>query len=403
MARDLKDDFPALKQTVHNHPFVYLDSAATSHKPLSVIEAIRSFYADSYATVHRAVYSTAAAASEAYEAVREKVKTFINAKESSEIIFTRGTTTSINIVASGFGKAFVSAGDEVLITEMEHHSNIVPWQMMCEARGARLIVAPFLDSGELDMQAFKKLLSPKTKIVAVAHVSNVLGTVNPIEEIVKLAHAIGAKVLVDAAQSAPHLLLDVQLFDADFLVFSGHKLFGPTGIGILYGKKALLEAIPPFEGGGDMIETVTFEKTTYNVPPLKFEAGTPSIAEVIGLGAAIDYIEAHDRKKIMQLENQLLIELQAGLLTIPDIQLIGIAPHKTSLQAFHFPGIHPLDIASLLDLQGIAIRSGHLCAQPTLRHYGLTSLCRASLALYNTSADIERFIAALHAVIKQLR
>ena len=399
----IRNDFPMLQKVVNDHPFVYLDSAATAQKPDCVIDSITNFYRDQYGTVHRAVYSTAAWASEAYQKVRERIAKFLNASIADEIIFTRGTTSAINLAVSSFGKAFIKKGDEVLITEMEHHSNIVPWQIMADALGAKLQVVPFLDNGELDMEAFKKLLSHKTKLVGVAHVSNALGTINPVKEIIKLAHAVGAKVLVDAAQSVPHMPVDVQDLDCDFLAFSGHKLVGPTGVGVLFGKLDLLNSIPPFEGGGDMIETVTFPKTTYNVPPLKFEAGTPMIAEVIALGAAIDYVSSIGLTDIFSWEHHLLSYLQPRMEEIQGLKVLGKAKNKSGIVTFSIDGIHPLDIATMLDLRGIAVRSGHLCAQPVMRHYGITASARASLGFYNNIQDLDRFLEALKQVVTILR
>lgn len=399
----VRAEFPMLKKSIQGHPFVYLDSAATAQKPQCVINAITKFYQDAYGTVHRAVYTTAAEASVAYQLTRKKVANFIGAASEDEVIFTRGTTSGINLVANSFGKACIQPGDEVLITEMEHHSNIVPWQMMAECRGARLVVVPFFDDGTLDMEAFERLLSEKTKIVACPHISNTLGTINPIQDIVRLAHKKGAKVLVDGAQSAPHMKVDVQQLGCDFFVFSGHKLVGPTGIGILYGKKELLDVMPPFEGGGDMIETVTFAKTTYNSLPLKFEAGTPMIAEVMGLGAAIDFIESIGFEKITRYEQALLEYLVPKMQAIPGITLLGTAKEKSSLVTFSVEGVHPLDIATFLDFRGIAIRSGHLCAQPVMQHFGIQAAARASIAFYNTREDLDRFIEALQSVITKLR
>lgn len=400
----LQKAFPMLKQTINNHPFIYLDSAATAQKPDAVINAITAFYRKHYGTVHRAVYSSAAFATEMYEQTRQKIARFLHAKNHDEIIFTRGTTTAINLVAHSFGKAFIRPGDEILITEMEHHSNIVPWQMMAEERGALLTVVPFSDTGELDMEALKKNLSNgKTKIVACAHMSNSLGTINPIKEIIALAHASGAKVLIDGAQSAPHMQVNVQDLDADFFVFSGHKLVGPTGIGVLYAKKELLEAMPPFEGGGDMIETVTFAKTTYNIPPLKFEAGTPSIAEVIGLGAAIDFVTAIGMEKIQAWEHELLCYLLPKMQAIEGVHLLGAAKERGAIVSFYVDNVHPLDMATLLDLKGIAIRSGHLCAQPVMRHFGLTSSARASLAFYNNKQELDTFVEALRSILRKLK
>ena len=398
----IRDEFPMLARKINGHDFVYLDSAATAQKPRIVIDTMHRFYAEEYGTVHRAVYTTAALASEAYQQVRKKIATFLNAKSEDEIIFTRGATTAINIIAAGFGRAFISKGDEILITEMEHHSNIVPWQMMAEDRGARLCVVPFLSNGELDMEAFRQMVTERTKIVAVAHISNTLGTLNPIQEITRLAHAVGAKVLVDGAQSAPHMKVDVQALDVDFFVCSGHKMIGPTAIGVLYGKKELLDQIPPFEGGGDMIETVTFLKTTYNTVPLKFEAGTPMIAEVIGLGAAVDFLMQIGMDRIWAWEHELLAVLLPRMAAIEGVRLLGTARERSGAVTFTVDGVHPLDIATLLDLRGIAVRTGHLCTQPVMRHYGITAATRASLAFYNNRKDVDRFIEALGEVIAQL-
>lgn len=399
----IRSQFPMLQRLINGHPFVYLDSAATAQKPFCVIDAITNFYKNEYGTVHRAVYTTAALAGETYQNTRKKIATFLNVESEDEIIFTRGTTSAINIVAHSFGQAFVKPGDEIIITEMEHHSNIVPWQIMAENRGAKLQVVPFSDKGELDMDVLKRLLSDRTKIVAVAHISNTLGTINPIQDIAKLAHQAGAKLFVDGAQSAPHMLIDVQKLDCDFFAFSGHKIVGPTGVGILYGKKELLEQMPPFEGGGDMIDTVTFAKTTYNVPPLKFEAGTPMIAEVIGLGAAIDFVSSIGMEKIQRWEHELLEYCLPKIKAIPGLKILGLAQEKASIITFAVEGVHPLDIATLLDLRGIAIRTGHLCAQPVMRHFGITAAARASFCFYNTKQDIDQFIDALSEVIAQLK
>lgn len=388
---------------MHGKPLIYLDSAATAQKPQKVIDAITSFYQDHYGTVHRAVYELAVFATHRYQKVREQVQRFLNASKSDEIIFTRGTTESINCIAYSFGKAFIQPKDEILISEMEHHSNIVPWQLMAEDRGAVLKVIPFDDRGVLDLDAYEKLLTSRTKIVSITHISNVLGTINPVKQMIKMAHDRGAFVLVDGAQAAPHHLVDVQDLDADFYVFSGHKTYGPTGIGVLYGKESLLNAMPPYQGGGDMIEKVTFEKTTYNVLPIKFEAGTPLIAEVIGLGSALEYLENIGREIVFEWEQELLKELTTGLQGIPGLRLIGQAPHKGGIASFVVEGIHPLDIGTMLDLKGIAIRTGHLCAQPALRAFSLESVARASIGLYTTKDDIQQFIIALKEVVKVLR
>lgn len=400
---ELREKFPVLSKKMNGRPLIYLDSGATAQKPDSVIEAIRSFYAEHYGTVHRAVYELSVEATRLYQETRIKVQKLLNAAKCEEIIFTRGTTESINCVASSFGKRFVLPGDEIIITEMEHHSNIVPWQMLCEERQAILKVVPMDQRGVLDLDAFRQMLTPRTKIVSVAQISNALGTINPLEEIISLAHEAGAKVLVDGAQGAPHTPIDVQALDIDFYVFSGHKLYGPTGIGILYGKEELLDAMPPYQGGGDMIETVTFEKTTYNTLPLKFEAGTPMIAEVIGLGSAVDFIQAIGLPVINAWEHQLLVRTTELLSDIPDLVIFGNAPNKGALVSFNVKGIHPLDIGTMLDLQGVAVRTGHLCAQPVMRKFGTTAFVRASFGLYNTLEEVDKFADILRNIILKLK
>ncbi|KAF3362182.1 Cysteine desulfurase [Chlamydiales bacterium STE3] len=399
----LRQDFPLLKKTMHSRPLIYFDTAATAQKPQTVIDAISNFYQNHYGTVHRAIYELSLHATQEYVNVREKVRAFLNAAKKEEIIFTRGTTESINLVAFSFGKAFIQEGDEILITEMEHHSNIVPWQLCCEERKASLKVVPIDELGVLDIEAFKKLLSPKTKLVAITHVSNSLGTINPVKEIISLAHESGAKVLVDGAQAAPHLPLDVQDLDADFYVFSGHKIYGPTGIGILYGKEELLKQMPPYQGGGDMINEVTFEKTTYAELPLKFEAGTPLIAEVIGLGTAIDYLNHLGMDNIQAWEHELIIYATEQVRDIPGFRIIGQAPHKGAILSFVVNGIHPLDIGTMMDLKGIAIRTGHHCAQPVMRHFGVPGTARASFGLYNTKQEIDFFKQSLLEIIALLK
>lgn len=388
---------------MHGHPLVYLDSAATAQKPERVIEGIRSFYAEHYGTVHRAIYELSVEATRLHQEARTKAQQFLHAAKPEEIIFTGGTTDSINLVASSFGKRFVREGDEILITEMEHHSNIVPWQILCQERGAILKVAPFDERGVLDLEAFKKLLSSRTKLVAVAHISNALGTINPLPELISAAHAVGAKVLVDGAQSAPHLAIDVQALDADFFVFSPHKLYGPTGIGVLYGKEELLNEMPPYRGGGDMIETVTFEKTTYNILPLKFEAGTPMIAEAIGLSHAFDFLNEIGLPNVAAWEHQLLLRLTEQLSSIPDLTIYGNSPQKGALVSFNVKGIHPLDLGTMLDLQGIAVRTGHLCAQPVVRKFGTTAFARASFGVYNTPDEVDHFVETLRKIIPKLK
>lgn len=397
-----RKDFPMLAKTMHGKPLVYLDSAATAQKPQQVIDALCDFYQDHYGTVHRAVYELSLYSTQAFQKVRSQVKNFLNAAHEEEIIFTRGTTDSINLVASSFGQAFVRPGDEVLISEMEHHSNIVPWQMLCERQGAILRVAPINDTGEIILDAYQSLLNEKTKIVAITQMSNVLGTINPIQKMVQMAHAEGAKFLVDGAQSAPHMPVNVQELDADFFAFSGHKLYGPTGVGVLYGKKELLEKMPPYQGGGDMIEEVAFDKTTYNRLPLKFEAGTPMIAQVIGLGAAIDYIQTIGLDRILDQEQALLVYATARLQEIPGLRIIGTSSSKGAIISFTIEGVHHLDIGTMLDLQGIAIRTGQLCAQPLLKNYGLKGMSRASFAFYNTPHDVDRFVESLKTIVSVL-
>lgn len=398
----LRNDFPMLSQTMHGKPLVYLDSAATAQKPQGVIDAVNQFYTYRYGTVHRAVYELALHATEEYQVVREKVRDFIGAEKAEEIIYTRGTTESINMIAYSYGKAFVKPGDEILITEMEHHSNIVPWQILCEDRGAHLKVVPVLDNGELDLEAFRKLLNEKTRLVSVTHISNTLGTINPVKQLIAEAHEAGAHVLIDGAQAVPHSPVNVADLDCDFYVFSVHKAFGPTGIGILYGKEELLEQLPPCQGGGDMIDKVTFEKTTYQTPPLKFEAGTPMIAEVMGLGAAIDYLNRVGMDKVQEWEHQLLVYAQDQLKEVDSLKVIGQAKEKAGIISFLIDGVHHLDLGTFLDLQGVAVRTGHHCTQPLMQRFGTTGTTRASFALYNTKEDVDHFVLALKSVIQKL-
>ncbi len=399
----IRQEFPMLQQCMHGKPFIYLDSAATTHKPRCVIDGIRQFYSEQYATVHRSVYDFAAQATTRYDQVRLKLKEFLNAAFVEEIVFTKGTTESINLVASSFGKAFLQAGDEVLISAMEHHSNIVPWQLICKERGAHLKAIPINERGELIWEEFDRLLTERTKIVSVAHISNATGTVNPIEEIIQLAHARGAKVLIDGAQSAGHMPIDVQTLKADFYAFSGHKAYGPTGIGVLYGKLALLEKMPPYQGGGDMIEEVSLQSSTYQRPPMRFEAGTPMVAEVIGLGEAIDFINSLGRDKIAAWEQELLEYATQQLNEIKEVRIIGTASHKGAIISFVVDGLHPLDIGTLLDIRGMAVRTGHLCSQPTLKYFNVPSLTRISFGLYNTLEEVDLFVEALKEVIILLR
>ncbi len=391
-------DFPALHQKVYGRPFIYLDNAATTQKPKKVIEALHQYYSVENANIHRGIYYLSEKATHAYEGVRIKVRQFINAPAPEEIIFVRGTTEGINLVAQSYGRTFLKNGDEIIISEMEHHSNIVPWQMLCGQVGAKLRIIPISDKGELLLEEYKKLLGPKTKLAAVTHVSNVLGTVNPVKEIVGLAHRQGVPVLVDGAQAVPHLRVDVQDLDADFYVFSGHKMFGPTGVGVLYGKAELLNRMPPYQGGGDMISSVTFEKTTYNKLPYKFEAGTPHIAGVIGLGAAIDYLEEIGMEKIAAYEKDLLEYATEKLLRVPGLRVLGEAEEKSSALSFTLEGIHPHDIGTVLDREGVAIRAGHHCAMPLMIRFGVSATARASLAFYNTREDIEALVRAIQKV-----
>ncbi len=396
--RRVREDFPILKQTVHGRPLVYLDNAATTQKPRPVLDAIERFYRTECANVHRAVHMLSERATRDYEEARVKVRRFLNAPEDREIVFVRGSTEGINLVAQSYGRQHLGPGDEVLISAMEHHSNIVPWQMVCADRGARLRVVPIDDRGEFLLDEYEKLLGPRTRLVAVAHVSNALGTVLPVRPIIDLAHRRGVPVLLDGAQAVPHLPVDVRELDCDFYVFSGHKLFGPTGIGVLYGKARLLEAMPPYQGGGDMIRSVTFEKTTYNDLPYRFEAGTPHIAGAVGLGAAIDYVSAVGVGAIGDHERGLLAYATEALSAVPGLRLIGTAREKAGVLSFVLEGVHPHDIGTILDQEGIAIRAGHHCAQPVMQRFGVPATARASLALYNTRAEIDTLVRGLHQV-----
>lgn len=399
----IREDFPLLSREVHGHTLVFLDSAASSQKPQDVLDALDHYYRYQHANVHRGVYSLSQEATEAYEAAREKARSFLNAASSEEIIFVRGATEGINLVASSFGRKYLKEGDEVLISAMEHHSNIVPWQMACEQSGAVLKVIPVDERGELLMEEYEKLLSDRTKIVAVVHVSNTLGTINPVESIVARAHERGIPVLIDGAQATPHLKVDVQALDADFYVFSGHKVFGPTGIGVLYGKKKWLDELPPYQGGGEMIETVTFEKTTYNELPHKFEAGTPDVSGAVGLGVALDYIERIGQAAIGRHEADLLGYATELLEAMQGLRIIGTARDKASVISFLVEGTHPYDVGTLLDKQGVAVRTGHHCTQPLMDRYGIPGTIRASFAVYNNRADVERLAAALERALNMLR
>jgi cysteine desulfurase/selenocysteine lyase len=394
----IRKDFPILKTKVHGHSLVYLDNAATSQKPQSVIDALVRYYESENANIHRGVHYLSQIATEAFEQARETVRAFVNAARASEIIFTRGTTEAINLVAQSYGRANVGAGDEVLITAMEHHSNIVPWQMLCEEKGAKLRVAPMNDEGELVLEEFRKLLNPRTKVVAVGHVSNALGTINPLKQMIAMAHALGIPVVVDGAQAVPHLAVDVQDLDADFYTFSGHKMYGPTGIGVLYGKTALLEAMPPYQGGGDMISSVTFEKTTYNKLPHKFEAGTPDMAGVVGLKAAIEYMNGVGIATIAAHEHELLEYATNVIGALPGVRLIGTAREKASVLSFVLDEVHPHDIGTILDQEGIAVRTGHHCAQPVMERFHIPATVRASFAVYNTKAEVDALARAIEKV-----
>lgn len=397
----VRRDFPALHQRVNGHPLIYLDNAATTHKPQAVLDATSQFYGRDNSNIHRAAHVLAERSTKLFEAGREKVRQFLGAADAKEIVFVRGTTEGINLVANSYGRRHVGPGDEILLTQLEHHANIVPWQLLAEQTGAVIRVAPINDNGELILEEFAKLLSEKTKIVSVTHVSNALGTVNPVEQIIPLAHAVGAVVLVDGAQSTPHLPVNVSALDADFYVFSGHKIFGPTGIGALYGKKHLLDAMPPWQGGGHMIQDVTFEKTIYRPAPEKFEAGTPDIAGVVGLGAAIDYLFRVGIPAIAAYEHTLLEYATHALSTVPGLRPIGTATNKASVLSFIIPGISNEAIAHHLDKQGIAVRAGHHCALPAQRHFGQDTTVRPSLAFYNTFSEVDALVAALHQLPKR--
>ena len=393
----IRRDFPLLSHQMNAHPLVYFDNTATTQKPLAVIERMDDFYRNEYATVHRGVYTLSQNSTWECDLVRDKVKQFLNAGDVSEIIFVRGATEAINLVAAGSRK-FFQAGDEIVISEMEHHANIIPWQRLCEEKNLKLRVIPVNDRGELIFEEYKKLLNERTRMVAVTHISNALGTVNPVKEIIRLAHERGAQVLIDGAQSAAHIKVDVQDLDCDFFCFSGHKAYGPTGVGVLYGKLEHLEAMDPYQGGGEMIEVVTFEKTTYAKPPLKFEAGTPAIAEIIGLGPALDYIQNIGFEKIEAYEQELLREATEKLSKIRGLKIIGTAKEKGPIISFVFEDIHPHDIGTILDQEGIAIRTGHHCAQPIIRRFGVAATARASFAFYNTKEEIDIFVKALEKV-----
>jgi cysteine desulfurase/selenocysteine lyase len=398
----IREDFPILKRLVHGKPLVYLDNAASTQKPLPVIEAMTHFYAAGYSNIHRGVYLLSEEATEAYEAARTKVRNFIGARDSREIVFVRGTTEAINLVSHTWGRETVEAGDEILVSGMEHHSNIVPWQILCQEKKARLVVIPIDDRGELIFEEFERLLSPRTRIVAVAHVSNALGTLNPIRRMVAVAHGRGVPVLVDGAQAIAHQPVDVQDLGCDFYAFSGHKLYGPTGVGVLYGRAELLETMPPYQGGGDMIRSVTFEKTIYGEIPHKFEAGTPDIGGAVVLGAAIDYVGGIGLEAIAAHEADLLDRATRFMESVPRVRIIGTAREKASVLSFVVEGIHPHDIGTVLDSDGIAIRAGHLCAQPVMERFGVPATARASFGMYNTGEEIEIFAEGIRKVLEVL-
>ena len=396
----IREDFPILKETVNGKPLVYLDNAATSQKPQAVIDALVNYYMTENSNVHRGVHTLSQKATDAYEGAREKVRQFINAEHDKEIIFVRGTTEGINLVAQTYGRTHIGAGDEIIVTAMEHHSNIVPWQMLCEEKGAHLKVIPINDDGELLLDEYEKLLSPRTKLVSIVHQSNALGTINPVEQVIELAHSRGIPVLLDGAQAVAHVPIDVTSLGCDFYAFSGHKLYGPTGVGVLYGRAELLDAMPPYQGGGEMSRSVSFEKTLYNVIPNKFEAGTQNIAGSIGLGVAIDYVNSVGMNNIAAYENELLAYGTERLSEIEPVRLIGTARHKGSILSFVMDTAHPHDVGTILDAEGIAVRTGHHCAQPLMDRYGVPATIRASLAFYNTKEEIDTLVKGIDRVIE---
>jgi cysteine desulfurase/selenocysteine lyase len=396
----IREDFPILKQKVHGKPLVYFDNGATSQKPQSVIDALNHYYSAENSNIHRGVHYLSERATAAYEAARDKVRGFINARSDKEIIYVRGTTEAINLVAQSYGRTFLKAGDEIIISAMEHHSNIVPWQILCEQVGAKLRVIPINHDGEIVMDEFRRLLNEKTKFVSVTHVSNALGTIVPVKEIVALAHERNIPVLLDGAQAVPHMRVDVQDIGCDFYAFSGHKMFGPTGVGVLYGRGEFLEKMPPYQGGGDMISLVTFEKTHYNVLPYKFEAGTPHISGGIGLGAAIDYLQALDWQGLAAHEHALLSYAAESLSGIDGLRIIGTAKEKAGVLSFVFDHVHAHDIGTILDQEGVAVRSGHHCAMPVMQRFGVPATTRASFAFYNTTEEIDVLVKAIHRALK---
>lgn len=397
-AKKIRKDFPILSREMNGKPLVYLDNAATAQKPLSVIQRLDDFYRKQYATIHRGVYVLSQNATEECDASREKCRQFLNAKRTEEIIFVRGTTEAINLVAAAYGRKFLKAGDEIIISTIEHHANIVPWQVLCEEKNLKLKIIPVNDAGELIIDEYKKLLTAKTKLVAVGHVSNALGTIHPVKEIIRLAHQAGALVLLDGAQGAPHQKVDVQELNCDFYCFSGHKVYGPTGVGVLYAKYDLLDVMDPYQCGGEMIESVTFEKTTFAKPPRKFEAGTVAIAEIVGLAPALEYIQQLGLDRIEAYEHELLTEATDRLQKIEGLRIIGTAAHKAAVISFELDNIHPHDIGTVLDQEGVAIRTGHHCAQPTMRRFGVPATARASFAFYNTLEEIDVLVRSIEKV-----
>lgn len=395
----IREDFPILQQKIYNRPLVYFDNAATTQRPQQVIDALNRTYTQYYGNIHRAAHFLADKATAAYEETRDKVKNLINAESREQIVFTKGTTESINMAAFAFGEAFVKAGDEIIVSEMEHHSNIVPWQMMAGRKGAKILMLPIDNDGRLLIEKLEELITPKTKLIAVAHVSNVLGTINPIAQIAQIAHAKGLRIFVDGAQAAPHLQIDVQKLNVDFYALSAHKMYGPNGVGVLYGKKELLEQLPPYQGGGEMISEVKFSGTTYNELPYKFEAGTPNISGVIAFGAAIDYLQNIGFENLAAWEHELLEYATAQLLAIPGLQIYGTQAEKSGVISFNVEGVHFFDLGTMLDKFGIAVRTGHHCADPLMDHFGIQGTVRASFAFYNTKAEIDIFVEALRKVI----
>ncbi|MFN3800125.1 SufS family cysteine desulfurase [Belliella pelovolcani] len=398
--QEIRALFPVLHQEVNGKPLIYFDNAATTQKPISVIDALSAYYKNDNSNIHRGAHALADRATRYYENTRTLLQQFLNAREEAEIIFTKGTTEGINLVASTFGRKFINKGDEIIISTLEHHSNIVPWQMLCEEKGAILKIIPINEAGELDMQAFRGLISPSTKLVSIVHVSNALGTINPVEEIIELSHQVGAKVLLDGAQSTSHLEVDVQALDCDFLVFSAHKLYGPTGLGVLYGKRDLLDSMPPYQGGGEMIKEVTFAKTTYNELPFKFEAGTPNIGDVIAFGKALEFINHIGKKYIKAHEDELLAYANDSLSQIKGFIPVGTAKDKISVISFNINGMHPFDVGMMLDANGIAVRTGHHCTQPLMQRFGIEGTVRASFSVYNTKSEIDSLVASVSKIAK---